>query len=290
METNLFGDPEVGMVKATPKVSKKEKFLDYDGFVEKFKPRKTTDDCYTPPELYEIVKVWVDKNIIPLNGLRVLRPFYPGGDYQNEVYLPGDIVIDNPPFSILAQIRRYYSNRGIRYFLFAPSLTLFSSLQSERECFIVSHADITYENKALIKTSFITNCVNDGTRIWVAGDLSRMLTKKNKELQKAAATELPVYSYPDEVLSAAIEGKIAARGISYKVHRDECRPIERLDSQAASGKSIFGKGFLLSEQATRRKKDAAKVEAKVEAKVIKWELSEREKHIIQRMNKPRQDQ
>lgn len=24
-------------------------FEDYDGFVEKFKPKKTTDDCYTPP-------------------------------------------------------------------------------------------------------------------------------------------------------------------------------------------------------------------------------------------------
>lgn len=26
-----------------------EKFEDYEGFVEKFKPKKTTDDCYTPP-------------------------------------------------------------------------------------------------------------------------------------------------------------------------------------------------------------------------------------------------
>lgn len=23
---------------------------DYDAFVEKFKPKKTTDDCYTPPQ------------------------------------------------------------------------------------------------------------------------------------------------------------------------------------------------------------------------------------------------
>ena len=27
----------------------KEKFEDYEAFVEKFKPKKTTDDCYTPP-------------------------------------------------------------------------------------------------------------------------------------------------------------------------------------------------------------------------------------------------
>ena len=28
----------------------KDKFEDYEGFVDKFKPKKTTDDCYTPPE------------------------------------------------------------------------------------------------------------------------------------------------------------------------------------------------------------------------------------------------
>lgn len=27
----------------------KEKFEDYEGFVEKFKPKLTTDDCFTPP-------------------------------------------------------------------------------------------------------------------------------------------------------------------------------------------------------------------------------------------------
>ena len=32
---------------------KQDKFEDYEGFVEKFKPKKTTDDCYTsPPTIY----------------------------------------------------------------------------------------------------------------------------------------------------------------------------------------------------------------------------------------------
>ena len=30
----------------------------YEEFVEKFKPKKTTDDCMTPPEIYEVVKDW----------------------------------------------------------------------------------------------------------------------------------------------------------------------------------------------------------------------------------------
>lgn len=28
----------------------------YEKFVEKFKPKKTTDDCYTPPEVYKLIK------------------------------------------------------------------------------------------------------------------------------------------------------------------------------------------------------------------------------------------
>ena len=31
---------------------------EYDTFVAKFEPKKTTDDCYTPPLVYEAVKNW----------------------------------------------------------------------------------------------------------------------------------------------------------------------------------------------------------------------------------------
>ena len=43
--------------------------------------QKTTDDCYTPPEIYEVIKEWVCKryNIDPGN---VIRPFWPGSDYE----------------------------------------------------------------------------------------------------------------------------------------------------------------------------------------------------------------
>ena len=39
----------------------KNKHDDYEGFIEKFKPKKTTDDCYTPPLVYDAVKEWVRK-------------------------------------------------------------------------------------------------------------------------------------------------------------------------------------------------------------------------------------
>lgn len=33
-------------------------FGDYLGFVEKFQPKKTTDDCYTPAPVYDAVLGW----------------------------------------------------------------------------------------------------------------------------------------------------------------------------------------------------------------------------------------
>lgn len=54
---------------------------EYDAFVEKFKPKKTTDDCYTPPLVYEVVKDWACETY-GIDPDTILRPFYPGGDYD----------------------------------------------------------------------------------------------------------------------------------------------------------------------------------------------------------------
>ena len=35
----------------------------YEEFVDKFKPKKTTDDCYTPGAIYEVVKDWAIKEM-----------------------------------------------------------------------------------------------------------------------------------------------------------------------------------------------------------------------------------
>lgn len=35
----------------------------YEEFVDKFKPKKTTDDCYTPGAIYKAVKDWAIKEM-----------------------------------------------------------------------------------------------------------------------------------------------------------------------------------------------------------------------------------
>lgn len=65
------------MAMATPQRLKGRRradlYQDYEGFTEKFKPKKTTDDCYTPREVYETVLSWVDSNLHPLGGVIIRR-------------------------------------------------------------------------------------------------------------------------------------------------------------------------------------------------------------------------
>lgn len=96
----------------------------YDQFVDKFKPKLTTDDCYTPAAVYDAVAGWVRKEY-KLDQSDFVRPFWPGGDYESYDYPDGCVVVDNPPFSILSKIVRFYDSRKISFFLWAPSLTLF---------------------------------------------------------------------------------------------------------------------------------------------------------------------
>ena len=134
---------------------KKELFEDYEGFVEKFKPKKTTDDCYTPPEIYDVVADYVSERF-GVDRADMVRPFWPGGDFEGFEYPEGCCVVDNPPFSILQKIKRFYIGRGIRFFIFAPSLTAFSGSLTCDLTHIICDANITYENSAVVRTAFVT--------------------------------------------------------------------------------------------------------------------------------------
>ena len=142
----------------------------YEEFVEKFKPKLTTDDCYTPPEVYEAVKNWAIKEY-KLEDREIVRPFYSGGDYEHFTYNDNTAVIDNPPFSILSKIIDFYLERGIKFFLFAPHLTLFSG--NRNICYLITGAKIIYENGANVSTSFITNM--DEYKIKVVPDLLKKI-------------------------------------------------------------------------------------------------------------------
>ena len=256
---------------------------EYAAFVEKFKPKKTTDDCYTPDNVYAAVLDWAVKEY-GLEGARIIRPFYPGGDYKKEDYSGDCAVIDNPPFSILAEICRWYNQRGIRFFLFGPAKTIFSGSGSDGINYVICGADIMYENGARVDTSFITNMSE--YKITVAPDLYEAIKAADDENRKEVKKSLPKYDYPNHVLTAARIQRIAKYGQSLKIRAEDCAFIRALDSQRGAGKAVFGGGFLLSEKAAAEKAAAEKAAEKAAAEKAGakiWELSEREKEIIRRL-------
>ena len=217
---------------------------EYDAFTEKFKPKKTTDDCYTPPLVYDAIRDWVCGEY-GIDQTRIVRPFYPGGDYERFDYPDGCVVLDNPPFSILSRICEFYIDRGIAFFLFAPSLTCFGGRSVVmRMNHIICDADITYENGAVVRTAFVTSF--GGKIAQTAPTLRKAIERAMQTVKKEMRKELPKYTYPDHVLTAAMLQKYAHYGIEFAVKREDCTCVTKLDSQRETGKTIFGHGLLLS--------------------------------------------
>ena len=251
----------------------KEKYEDYDGFVEKFKPKKTTDDCYTPQIVYEAVADWV-ANEYNLDKSVFVRPFYPGGDYEHFDY-DNKIVVDNPPFSILSQIIKFYTDKEIKFFLFAPTLTL---CRYGDYCTVLPvGANITYENGAEISTSFATNLEPHEIRARTPPNLYKAVDEANKINRQKDKKSLPKYSYPMELVTTAAIYPFAKYGINFVIPRSESVRVGALDAQRQRKKAVFGCGWLVSER-VKAEREKAEREKRVEAE--RWELSDREKEII----------
>lgn len=282
--------------------SRQEGNEEYNEFLEKFELKKTTDDCYTPDQVYEAVASFVE-NEYHVKRKNFVRPFYPGGDYEREKYPKDCVVVDNPPFSILSQILKFYHEHGVRFFLFAPTLTLFSS-SSQTCCAIPAGASVVYENGASVNTSFLTNLEPEGLRVRTSPSLYKAVQEASDEARKEQTRDVPRYSYPNEVITAALVAKYSKHGLDFRVPVSESVQIEELDAQKDVGKSIYGKGYLISDRLaairggceTAAKEHAAKMalqRAKDEHENadiddegrVRWRLSDREREIVRNLGK-----
>ena len=258
-------------------MKKTDKLNDYDTFVEKFKPKRTTDDCYTPPAVYEAVKGWAMKKFGISPDRPIVRPFYPGGDYEHYNYPPDCVVIDNPPFSILAKIKKFYLERGIHFFLFAPSLTL---LSSRMICIthILTDSSITYENGAKVNTAFVTNLPSPYV-LMTAPDLTQLIKEADAQKPKA---ELPVLDFPPNVLTSARLNKIASF-VSFEVPRASARFVRTIGKER---KSLYGGGLLVSTAKAAQAAQAAKAaKAAQAAKAFKYKFTPEEQAIVDELDK-----
>ena len=266
---------------------RQQTFLDYAGFVDKFRPKKTKDDCYTPPNIYEAVKKWA-VNEYHLEGREIVRPFWPGADFEAAEYPDNCVVIDNPPFSIMSRIVKWYAAQGIDYFLFAPYLTNFGIGGGKYGVnHIITPVSITYENGVKTNTSFVTNLGVDF--ICTAPDLMDAIQAAEDANAAAKNKTLPKYEYPCAVITSAKVGWFCKHHTPYAVKREDCVFIHKLDAQGAKC-SIYGGGYLLSERAAAERaaaeraaaeraaaeRAAAERAAAERAAAERWELSARE--------------
>lgn len=253
-------------------------FRDYESYVAKFsKKEKTTDDTYTPKDVYEAVVDYV-RSIYDIDGKVILRPFYPGGDYEKAEYPENGVVIDNPPFSLFTKICQFYSSADIPFFLFGPGLTITSAL---KYCSVVIISpQITFENGAVVRCNFATNLIGD-IAITTAVRLGNAISLCDSQNKKA---NLPKYAYPDEVLSVSDFQTIASRNEDFSLMRNEIQVIRKLDCHPKG--SLFGDHIITTEAAAQKAAAQKAATQKAAAQnVIKIELSDRERKIVERLGK-----
>ena len=250
----------------------------YGEFVDKFKPKLTTDDCYTPPAVYDVVRDFVNNKITPLEGRKIIRPFFPGGDYERlDQYPEGCVVIDNPPFSIFSKILRFYHQNKIQFFIFGPHLTLFSAPEIHELTYLPVCAPVEYENGAVVSTGFVTN-MTPGLKIWIPAGFRHAI----REIQRDT-DPVDEYLIPPCVITSARLGVIAGvKGCELKITADECAYVRNLDAMEEQGKGLYGGGYLISnDRATYIEKEKEKEKEK---RIHTFHLSEREQEIQAKLN------
>lgn len=169
-----------------------------------------------------------------------MRPFWPGGDYERHEYPKGCIVIDNPPFSITAQIVRFYIRHDIDFFIFCDGLTCMNLSNITHVAFHIVNRGITFENGAVVSVAFVTNIRPHGERIVLAGELEAALRiackQPNKENKKLV--------YPPEVVSGALLKKFISLGRNFTITDSQSAPIARHEAP-------FGGGFMVTTEVSQ---------------------------------------
>lgn len=219
---------------------------EYLAFTKKFlRHVKNTDDCYTPAAVYDVVLAWARERYEISRDAPIVRPFYPGGDYEAFDYPPGCVVIDNPPFSILRAVIRFYAIRGIKFFLFCHALTAFRTCSRDLQVGVViaPNANIVYTNGAFVRTAFCTNLSSN--ILEVAPELGRVI-KSVVRRRPSRSVMRRLVQWPDGAICSA--AAICSMRVPLFIKFSEAVPIDRLDGHG----KIFGGGLLLAPSVVER--------------------------------------
>ena len=253
---------------------------EYKAFVEKFKPKKTTDDCYTPPEVFDCVAEWASKRYgFPLHS--IVRPFFPGGDYVTYDYPKGCVVLDNPPFSIISKICRFFQANGILFFLFCPGLML--SALRKGMTLVSANCQVIYENGAIVRTNFITN-LSPYVAMETAPGLTKALNEVCARLRNDKKKNVRKVAIPAEILTAARAGWLSEHGERFSVSWKDATIIKKCGNY-----NIFGGGLLLSSRAAAERAAAERAAAE-RAAAERIQLSPKEKAMQEELDRQEKEE
>jgi len=285
-QLNLFGEEDIEVPRPRAGLGGSNSsivFHDYESFIAKFRDNpKTTDDCFTPKDVYEAVVEWLG-SVYDMSDKVILRPFFPGGDYENSDYPENGVVIDNPPFSMFTKICAFYAAHKIPFFLFGPGMTITSCCKYGCTAVMVDN-NIVWDNGAVVRVDFASN---------LFGDIMAMTAPKLRQMLAACPSQnvkksLPSFAYPPEVVRVSDFHVICNGDVEYVLHRSECAITKKLDRKDG----MFGDFFLAStekgeakEAARLRAQEAARLRVQEAARnAVPVELSPRERRIIERLN------
>ena len=283
-QLTIFGEEEIQPRRIKPRTGGSQSsivFNDYEGFLAKFADNpKTTDDCFTPRDVYEAVVKYVG-TVYDMTDKVILRPFFPGGDYVNADYPENGVVIDNPPFSMFTKIVAFYSTYKIPFFLFGPGMTITSACRYCTAVFVDNN--IIWENGAVVRVDFASNLYGDLIAT-TAPTLRQMLADCPSQRKPG----LPQFNYPAEVVRVSDFHVMCCGDVDYSLRRSEVHQTKKLDGKD----NMFGEFFLVStnkgqekEAARLKAQETARLKAQEAArlKAQDIELSDREKRIVEKL-------
>ena len=241
----------------------------------------TIDECYTSPEVYDTVLKYVVERY-HLQDKHIVRPFVPGGNYQQYVYDKNDVVIDNPPFSMTTEITKWYINHDIPFFLFINGLYAVSLSRGlhGKATVIDTNANLSFyhkPNNQVVKLGFVTNL--EPKNIVIRGDVA--LTNKLNSLAKKKT--LNKFKYPENIIRNSDVLKAIRCGVELELTTNNSIFEDNLDyNKEHKLNAVHGGCYLVDDNVYNEYKAAIE---KVPPYTHHVMLSERENGIIEKLNK-----
>lgn len=263
---------------------------EYNNFVDKFKDKFTTDDCFTPENVYDEITKFVEKEY-NVKKENFVRPFFPGGDYEKYNYKKDSIVVDNPPFSIYHEIVRFYVKNNIKFFLFGNGLTILSA-KIKDITYIVNDLRIEYQNGVCVNTNFATNLEKGDILIRTSHELAENINKINKINSRKLKNGYKEYNYPENIIGVA---DIKSRGRNKEdifINKNDCEFTDYLYDNDGNKIKQFGTKLIVSNNVIKQfenLKELPDVKEKKENNIINLKFNKEQLEILDKLNKKRGD-